>query len=69
MLNLYLFHKNEVYTERLVEFRIDGPDYYLTTSHESYWAKDYIVIRIHKVVNFKLIHFIMKKGGSDMDIQ
>ena len=22
-----------------------------------------------KVVNFKLIHFIMKKGGSDMDIQ
>ena len=33
---LYLFYKNEVYTDRLVEFRIDGLDNYLRTSHESY---------------------------------
>ena len=33
---LYLFYKNEVYSEELVEFRIDGLDYYLRTSHESY---------------------------------
>ena len=35
-----LFYKNEVYAEKLVEFRIDGLDYYLRTSHKSYEAKD-----------------------------
>ena len=35
MLDIF-FYKNEVYTERLVEFRFDGPDYYLKTSYESY---------------------------------
>ena len=30
-----------VYTEKLLEFRIDGLDYYLRTNHKSYWAKDY----------------------------
>ena len=27
--------------ESIVEFRIDGLDYYLRQSHESYYAKDY----------------------------
>ena len=27
--------------ENLVTASIDGLDYYLRTSHESYWAKDY----------------------------
>ena len=38
---LYLFYKNEVYTEKLVEFRMYGLNYYLRTSHKSYKAKDY----------------------------
>ena len=36
LLYIILFYKNEVYTERLVKFRIDGLHYYLRTSHESY---------------------------------
>ena len=33
---VFFFKRNEVYTERLVEFHIDGPDYYLKTSYKSY---------------------------------
>ena len=32
---------SSILIERLVEFRIDGLDYYLRISHESYKAKDY----------------------------
>ena len=47
LLYINLFYKNEVYTERLVEFRIDGLDYYLEQVTKATRQK-IIVIRIHK---------------------
>ena len=52
---LYLFYKNEVYTERLVEFRIDGLDYYLEQVTKATRQK-IMVIRIHKSSDRKWIN-------------
>ena len=49
-------YKNEVYTERLVEFRIDGLDYYLKEQVTKATRQKIMVIRIHKRNNRKWIN-------------